>query len=203
MIDIKRIFDFSLAGICVVAIVPLLLALMLLVKIKIGGPVLFKQQRPGLGGKPFTLLKFRTMTDEKNGFGNLLNDAERLTQIGRFMRATSLDELPEIFNILAGDMSFVGPRPLLMRYLERYTPEQARRHEVKPGLSGWAQVNGRNAISWNEKFKLDIWYVDNRSISLDLKIILMTIKKVLRQEGISHRQDVTMPEFFNIEKEPT
>lgn len=157
---------------------------------------MFRQQRPGLGGRPFWLLKFRTMTDACDACGNLLPDAARLTSFGLFLRATSLDELPELFNVLKGDMSLVGPRPLLMQYLERYTPEQARRHEVRPGITGWAQVNGRNAITWEEKFRLDVWYVDNWSLWLDIKIIAMTIWKILKREGISQPGEATMEEFI-------
>jgi lipopolysaccharide/colanic/teichoic acid biosynthesis glycosyltransferase len=161
-----------------------------------GLPILFRQQRPGLHGKPFTLLKFRTMTDARDAQGNLLPDAERLTPFGSFLRRTSLDELPAFFNVLRGDMSLMGPRPLLMAYLDRYTPEQARRHEVRPGITGWAQVNGRNAITWEQKFVLDVWYVDNWSLWLDLKILFLTGWKVLRREGISQEGHATMPEFL-------
>ena len=169
------------------------------IRCKLGVPVLFRQQRPGLGGRPFWLLKFRTMTDACDACGNLLPDAARLTSFGLFLRATSLDELPELFNVLKGDMSLVGPRPLLMQYLERYTPEQARRHEVRPGITGWAQVNGRNAITWEEKFRLDVWYVDNWSLWLDIKIIAMTIWKILKREGISQPGEATMTEFMGTE----
>jgi len=163
---------------------------------RVGSPILFRQTRPGLNGNPFTLYKFRTMTDERDVDGNLLSDSERLTKIGRFLRSTSLDELPELFNVVKGDMSLVGPRPLLMQYLERYTPEQARRHEVKPGITGWAQINGRNAITWEEKFKLDVWYVDNQSLLLDLKILFLTIVSVLKREGINQLGHVTSEEFM-------
>ncbi len=156
---------------------------------------MFRQQRPGLHGRPFLLLKFRTMTDARDASGTLLPDAARLTAFGRFLRAASLDELPELLNVLKGDMSLVGPRPLLMQYLGRYTPEQARRHEVRPGITGWAQVNGRNAISWEEKFRLDVWYVDHQSLWLDIRIIAMTIGKILKREGISHPGQATMEEF--------
>jgi lipopolysaccharide/colanic/teichoic acid biosynthesis glycosyltransferase len=158
--------------------------------------VIFGQLRPGPGGKPFTPYKFRTMTDGRDASGRLLPDVERLTSFGRFLRASSLDELPELINVLKGEMSVFGPRPLLMQYLDRYTPEQARRHEVKPGITGWAQVNGRNAISWEEKFRLDVWYVDNWSLGLDLRIIWMTVLKVFRREGISAVGEATMPEFM-------
>ena len=167
----------------------------LIVYIKLGPPVFFKQQRPGLSGKPFILYKFRTMLDSRDKQGKLLSDSQRLTQLGKFYRSTSLDELPELFNVLKGDMSLVGPRPLLMEYLGRYTPDQMRRHEVKPGLTGWAQVNGRNALTWEEKFKFDVWYVDNQSLWLDLKIIALTVYKILKREGISADGHVTMPIF--------
>ena len=171
-----------------------------MIRCKLGTPVLFRQQRPGLGGRPFWLLKFRTMTEARDAAGNLLPDAQRLTGFGRFLRATSLDELPELLNVLKGDMSLVGPRPLLMQYLDRYTPEQARRHEVRPGITGWAQVNGRNAITWEEKFKLDVWYVDNWSLWLDIKIIFMTVWKIFKREGISQPGQATMEEFRGIGK---
>lgn len=191
----KRIFDFILALALLLVLAPLFLVLMLLVRIKLGSPVFFQQPRPGLHGNIFSLIKFRSMTDETNPAGELLPDSERLTPFGRWLRASSLDELPELLNILRGQMSFVGPRPLLVRYLERYTSEQARRHEVRPGITGWAQINGRNAISWDEKFRLDVWYVDNQSLWLDFKILLMTFTKVLRREGISPDGSDTMPEF--------
>jgi len=167
-----------------------------------GSPVPFRQLRPGKNGKPFVLYKFRTMLDKRDGSGDLLTDNARLTRIGRFLRSTSLDELPELFNVLKGDMSLVGPRPLLMQYLDRYTPEQARRHEVKPGLTGWAQVNGRNAITWEDKFRLDVWYVDHQSLWLDLKIIGMTVLKVIRREGISEAGHATAQEFMGSHAKP-
>lgn len=175
---------------------PLMALIALLLWITMGRPVLFTQQRPGLHGKPFTIYKFRTMRDGLDREGNLLPDADRLTWTGRLLRSLSLDELPEILNVIKGDMSVVGPRPLLMRYLNRYTPEQARRHEVRPGLTGWAQVNGRNAVTWEEKFRLDVWYVDHRSIWLDLQIIGMTVWKVLKREGISQQGQATAEEFW-------
>lgn len=174
---------------------PLFLVVALLVRCKIGSPVLFTQMRSGCKGRPFTLYKFRTMNDKRDAKGKLLPDVDRLTSLGRFLRTSSLDELPELWNVLKGDMSLVGPRPLLMQYLERYTPEQARRHEVRPGITGWAQVNGRNAITWEEKFKLDVWYVDNSSLWLDIKIIVMTLWKTLKREGITHPGQATMGEF--------
>jgi lipopolysaccharide/colanic/teichoic acid biosynthesis glycosyltransferase len=166
------------------------------VRLKLGHPIVFCQERPGLHGKPFTLFKFRTMTDVRNAAGQLLPDADRLTSFGRFLRSTSLDELPELWNVLRGDMSLVGPRPLLMQYLGRYTPEQGRRHEVRPGLTGWAQVHGRNAISWEEKFALDVWYVDHVTLRLDLQILWLTILCVLRRNGIQHPGAATMSEFL-------
>ncbi len=166
------------------------------VRLALGAPIFFRQQRPGLHGKPFTILKFRTMTNAKDAVGKLGPDAERLTSLGRFLRRASLDELPELINVLMGEMSFVGPRPLLMQYLDRYTPEQARRHELKPGMTGWAQVNGRNALTWEEKFRLDVWYVDHQSFWLDMKIIFLTLWRVVRQEGISHPGLATMEEFM-------
>jgi sugar transferase EpsL len=196
----KRAFDLILTIPAIILLAPLFLILSIMVAILLGAPVLFRQQRPGLGGRPFWLLKFRTMTDARGADGVLLPDAERLTPFGRFLRATSLDELPELFNVVKGDMSLVGPRPLLTQYLDRYTPEQARRHEVKPGITGWAQVNGRNAITWEEKFKLDVWYVDNWSLWLDIKIIAMTIWKILKREGISQPGQATMEEFKGIGK---
>jgi len=192
---VKRFFDLVVAVPSVIFLSPLLIFIGFLVRFKIGSPILFKQERPGLHGQPFTIYKFRTMTDECDSNGMLLPDGKRLTRLGRFLRNTSFDELLELFNVLKGDMRLVGPRPLLMQYLDRYTPEQARRHEVKPGITGWAQVNGRNAISWEEKFKLDVWYVDNRSLTLDLRIMLMTMKNMLRQDGITAAGEATMPEF--------
>jgi sugar transferase EpsL len=191
----KRVFDVTATAIGLVFISPVLLILCYLVRKHMGSPVFFKQQRPGLHGKPFYMYKFRTMTNERDASGNLLPDSDRLTPLGKFLRSTSLDELPELFNVLKGDMSLVGPRPLLMQYLDRYTPEQARRHKVKPGITGWAQVNGRNALSWEEKFKLDVWYVDNQSFWLDLKILWMTMIKVIKREGISGDGCETMTEF--------
>lgn len=192
----KRAFDITASLIALVLLWPLLLALALLVRVKLGAPVLFRQQRPGLHGQPFMLLKFRTMTGVRDPLGELLPDADRLTPFGRFLRSSSLDELPELLNVLRGDMSLVGPRPLLMRYLARYTPEQMRRHDVRPGITGWAQVNGRNALTWEQKFALDVWYVDHRSFWLDLRILAMTVGNVLRREGISQPGQATMEEFF-------
>lgn len=191
----KRLFDFILALCGVLALALPLLVLIWLVSRKLGSPVFFRQVRPGLDGKPFEMVKFRTMTSERGPDGQLLPDAVRLTPFGRFLRATSLDELPELWNVLKGDMSLVGPRPLLMDYLPLYTPEQARRHEVRPGITGWAQVNGRNAISWEDKFQLDVWYVDHRSLWLDIKILWLTVKKVLVRDGISAAGEATMRKF--------
>ena len=191
----KRIFDLALTISGCVLISPLLIFITLVAGIKLGSPVFFCQKRPGLGGKSFRLYKFRTMSNHRDAKGALLSDSERLTSFGRFLRATSLDELPELLNVIKGDMSIVGPRPLLMQYLDRYTPEQVRRHEVKPGITGWAQVNGRNAITWEDKFKFDVWYVDHQSPSLDLKIIALTIWKILKREGINQPGQATAEEF--------
>lgn len=192
---LKRAFDLLIAGSGLIVLSLPLGLLALLVRYRLGSPVLFKQERPGLHGRPFTMYKFRTMTDERGLDSELLPDEVRLTPFGKFLRAFSLDELPELVNVLKGDMSLVGPRPLLMRYLPRYTPEQYRRHEVKPGMTGWAQVNGRNALSWEEKFTHDVWYVNHRNMALDLKILLMTVQKVFEREGISASDHATMPEF--------
>jgi lipopolysaccharide/colanic/teichoic acid biosynthesis glycosyltransferase len=190
-------FDFILTATGLFILAPVILLLMLFVRLKLGSPIFFTQIRPGLHGNPFKLYKFRTMTNDRDAAGNHLTDAERLTPFGRFLRGTSLDELPELWNVLKGDMSLVGPRPLLMQYLDRYTPAQARRHEVRPGITGWAQVNGRNAITWEEKLKLDVWYVDHQNLWLDMKIIFLTIWKILKREGISAADHATMPEFFH------
>ena len=194
----KRALDIVMAALALLMLFPLFVVVSCLIILLLGRPLLFCQQRPGLNGKPFILFKFRTMTDARDAQGNLLPDAKRLTPFGRFLRSTSLDELPELINVLKGEMSLVGPRPLLMRYLDRYTPEQARRHEVKPGITGWAQVNGRNAISWEDKFKYDIWYVDHQSLWLDLKIIALTILNILKREGINYPRQATMKEFKGI-----
>lgn len=199
----KRLVDFTATLLGLLVIIPVLVVLWVLVRIKHGSPVLFCQQRPGQHGRPFTMYKFRTMTDERDAEGNLLPDEQRLTGFGKFMRSTSLDELPELFNVLKGEMSLVGPRPLLMEYLPLYTPEQARRHEVRPGITGWAQVNGRNALSWDEKFKLDVWYVDNCSLWLDMKILWLTADKVLKRDGISQEGSVTMEKFRGSNPEVT
>ena len=193
---LKRAFDLIVSLLTLILLSPLLTLIASLVRLKLGSPIIFRQQRPGLRGEPFTIYKFRTMTGERDTQGNLLSDSERLTPFGQFIRSTSLDELPELFNVLKGNMSLVGPRPLLMQYLDRYTPEQMRRHEVKPGITGWAQVNGRNAITWEQKFALDVWYVDHQSLWLDLKIIALTIWKILKREGISQPGQATMEEFM-------
>ncbi len=191
----KRLLDFTVAFFGLAILLPLLLFLAILVLFYHGRPILFGQIRPGLNGMPFRMFKFRTMRTAFDSKGNVLPDSERLTKFGNFLRASSLDELPELWNVLTGDMSLVGPRPLLMEYLELYTPEQARRHEVRPGVTGWAQVNGRNAISWEEKFILDVWYVENRSLKLDVKILFMTVKKVFMREGVSSAGHVTIEKF--------
>lgn len=191
----KRAFDLSVALVGLVVLSPLLLGLLGLIRWRLGAPVLFCQVRPGRDAKPFKLVKFRTMLDATDAHGRPLPDEQRLTSFGRFLRASSLDELPELWNVLRGEMSLVGPRPLLMDYLPYYTAEQARRHEVRPGITGWAQVNGRNAISWDDKFKLDVWYVDHQSLVLDLRIVWLTVKKVCAREGIHAEGHATMPRF--------
>lgn len=191
----KRSFDFCVSAVALFCLSPVFLGLIVLIKYKLGSPVFYCQTRPGLNGKPFTMFKFRSMTDSYDRNGNVLPDSERLTGFGSFLRSWSLDELPGLWNVLKGDMSLVGPRPLLMEYLPLYSSEQYRRHEVKPGLTGWAQVNGRNALSWSDKFKLDIWYVDNQTFWLDIKILLMTVKKVLVREGINAQGQATMEKF--------
>lgn len=191
----KRLLDFVCAAAGLMALAPVLAIVAVLVRRRMGVPILFSQLRPGLNGAPFRMYKFRTMRGAVDAAGNPLPDGERLTQLGRLLRSTSLDELPELWNVITGDMSLVGPRPLLMEYLPLYSPDQARRHEVRPGLTGWAQVNGRNALSWEEKFALDVWYVDNRSFWLDLKILWLTIHKVFARHGISAEGDATMPKF--------
>lgn len=198
----KRLFDILASGLGLLVLWPLLLVIAGLVAIDLGRPVLFRQQRPGRGGEPFTLIKFRTMRDAVDAAGRRLPDAERLTRFGRFLRASSLDELPELWNVLKGEMSLVGPRPLLIQYLDRYTPLQARRHEVRPGITGWAQVNGRNALSWEEKFGLDVWYVDNGTFLLDLRIIVLTFAKVTAASGIAAEGSATMPEFMGGDDRP-
>jgi lipopolysaccharide/colanic/teichoic acid biosynthesis glycosyltransferase len=192
---LKRLFDLALAIPAMLVLAPVCLVLAVLVRAKLGSPVLFTQQRPGKDGRPFGLIKFRTMTDACDSEGNVLPDAARLTEFGRVLRSTSLDELPELLNVIKGDMSLVGPRPLLMEYLPLYSREQARRHEVPPGITGWAQVNGRNALSWQQKFQLDVWYVDHRSLLLDLRILLMTVIRVARRQNITQDGEATVPRF--------
>lgn len=191
----KRLFDTVVAGLGLLCLFPIMMVVALLILRKLGSPVFFRQTRPGLDGSPFSMVKFRTMLDATDKYGNVLPDDQRMTPFGSFLRASSLDELPELWNVLKGDMSLVGPRPLLMEYLPLYSEEQYRRHEVRPGVTGWAQVNGRNAISWEDKFKLDVWYVDNRSFGLDLKILFLTVKKVLVRDGISGGGEATMSKF--------
>lgn len=191
----KRLFDIVLACVALLLLGLPLLFLTWQVRRKLGSPAFFRQTRPGMRGRPFNMVKFRTMTDVRGVDGELLSDADRLTPFGRFLRASSLDELPELWNVLKGDMSLVGPRPLLMDYLPLYSAEQSRRHEVRPGITGWAQINGRNALSWEEKFKLDVWYVDNCSLWLDIRILWLTVRKVLVRDGISAAGEATMPRF--------
>lgn len=196
----KRVLDVVCSGLGLLVLSPVLLVLAILIALRLGRPVLFTQTRPGLHGKPFRMFKFRSMTSACDASGNLLPDDQRLTPFGQRLRSTSLDELPGLWAVLKGDMSLVGPRPLLMEYLPLYTPEQARRHEVRPGITGWAQVNGRNAISWEEKFALDVWYVDNQSLWLDIKILFLTVKKVLVRDGISAAGEATMSKFTGSSK---
>lgn len=196
----KRLLDLTVATLMLLLLSPLMLAVALLVRLFLGTPVLFRQQRPGYKGRPFFLYKFRTMTEARGRDGNLLPDAERLTRLGRFLRLTSLDELPELFNVLRGEMSLVGPRPLLMEYLPRYSREQMRRHDVLPGITGWAQVNGRNALDWPTRFRLDVWYVDHWSFWLDIKILLLTLWKVFKREGISQPGQATTEYFMGNEE---
>lgn len=198
---LKRFLDIAVSLSVLTLTLPFILLIAGAIRITMGPPVFFRQQRPGLKARSFYLTKFRTMRNPRNGEESAEFDSERITLIGRFLRSASLDELPTLWNVLKGNMSLVGPRPLLMQYLDRYTPRQARRHEVKPGITGWAQVNGRNAITWADKFRFDVWYVDNRSLWLDLRILCMTAVKVLKREGISHGTEATMPEFMGSEKE--
>lgn len=200
MMIVKRILDFAAAITGLLILAPVFLIIALLIRLKLGSPIFFYQMRAGKGGKPFQMIKFRTMLEAYDKNGELLPDDKRMTSFGSFLRSSSLDELPELWNVIKGDMTLVGPRPLLLEYLPLYSDEQARRHEVLPGVTGWAQINGRNAIGWDEKLKLDIWYVDNKSFKLDLKIILITINKVLRREGITAKEQVTMSKFTGEEK---
>ena len=197
----KRLFDILISILGILVLSPIFLMVSVLIAMKLGRPVFFTQERPGLDGKPFKMIKFRTMTDEKDKDGNLLPNEKRMTRFGSMLRSYSLDELPELLNVLKGDMSLVGPRPLLMDYLPYFSEKEHRRHEVKPGITGWSQVNGRNAIGWDKKLELDVWYVDNRSFWLDLKILWLTILKVLKREGISHEGHVGMPRFDKYVKE--
>jgi sugar transferase EpsL len=196
----KRLFDIAVAAAVLITFFPLLAAVAVMVRWRLGRPAFFWQQRPGLHGQLFWMPKFRTMTDDRDAAGEFLPDEQRTTQFGQFLRSTSLDELPGLWCVLRGEMSLVGPRPLLAEYLSRYTPEQARRHEVKPGITGWAQVNGRNAISWEEKFQFDLWYVEHQSFSLDIAILFRTIIKVVMRQGIAADSHVTMPQFENLSK---
>lgn len=193
---LKRVLDILVAAALLLLLSPVLLVTAIMVAVKLGRPVLFRQVRPGLHGKPFTLVKFRSMRDATGPDGRPLPDSERLTRFGKLLRATSLDELPELWNVTRGEMSLVGPRPLIMAYLDRYTPEQARRHEVRPGITGWAQVNGRNAVDWDERFAMDVWYVDNHNLWLDVKILWLTVMAVVKRDGVSAEGHVTMPEFM-------
>jgi len=197
---IKRIFDIFVAAVAIVALSPIILLLAILVRVAHGSPVIFKQKRPGLRGRPFYIYKFRSMHDGRDEKGELLPPEKRLTTFGRLLRSTSLDELPELINVLKGDMSLVGPRPLLLKYLDRFTPEQGRRHEVRPGITGWAQINGRNILTWEDKFRLDVWYVDNWSLWLDFKILYRTVAVVLDQRGIAPEGRAVMTEFLGSRK---
>ncbi|KKX58427.1 sugar transferase [Pseudomonas putida] len=197
---LKRLFDIVASVLGLILLSPVIAIVAYLIRKRLGSPILFRQVRPGLGGKPFEMIKFRTMRDAFDTHGHPLPDAERMTDFGRFLRSSSLDELPELWNVIRGDMSLVGPRPLLMEYLPLYDHVQVRRHDARPGVTGWAQINGRNALSWEEKFKLDVWYVDNQSLWLDLKIIFLTIKKVLIRDGISAEGEVTMTKFTGSKK---
>ncbi|HRH91233.1 MAG TPA: sugar transferase [Agitococcus sp.] len=196
----KRIFDVVISAIALLMLSPVLLGIVYMIHKKLGSPIFFRQTRPGLNGKPFQMVKFRTMLDAVDSQGNPLPDEVRLTNFGKFLRSTSLDELPELWNVLKGDMSLVGPRPLLMEYLPLYSADQARRHEVRPGVTGWAQINGRNAISWEQKFELDTWYVDNQSLWLDIKILFLTVWKVVHRDGISAAGEATMTRFTGTKK---
>jgi lipopolysaccharide/colanic/teichoic acid biosynthesis glycosyltransferase len=196
----KRVFDMVAAALLLALLLPVIAVLVLAVRRALGAPVFFRQVRPGKHCIPFEMVKFRTMLDAKDASGRLLPDAERLTSFGKFLRSTSLDELPELWNVLKGEMSLVGPRPLLMEYVPLYSPEQARRHEVRPGITGWAQINGRNAVDWDERFRMDVWYVDHQSFLLDIRILMLTVRKVLVREGISAAGEATMPKFTGVSK---
>jgi sugar transferase EpsL len=192
---LKRLFDITVSALLLILLLPIVILVSVLIRLKMGGPILFRQMRPGLNGDPFEVYKFRTMSEQVDILGNTLPDGARLTSLGRFLRKTSLDEIPQLLNVLNGDMSIVGPRPLLMEYLPLYSPEQAKRHLVRPGITGWAQVHGRNTISWQHKFCLDVWYVENASFMVDMKILCMTLKKVLRRDGINASDTDTMKKF--------
>lgn len=198
----KRIFDFFIALLALIALSPVLAITALLVRLKLGSPIIFHQTRPGLNTRLFRLHKFRTMTDARDANGELLPDEIRLTSFGKFLRSTSLDELPELWNVIRGEMSLVGPRPLLAKYLERYSPEQLRRHEVRPGITGWAQINGRNALTWEQKFALDVWYVDHHSLGLDIKILALTVWKIIQRDGINEPGQATAQEFMGSQTRP-
>jgi sugar transferase EpsL len=197
---LKRLLDFAVALLALLLLWPVMLIVALLIRLKMGPPVLYRQERPGYKGRPFTLYKFRTMTLANGDAADVARDAQRLTPLGRTLRNWTLDELPQFWNVLRGDLSLVGPRPLLMQYLPRYTAEQARRHDVKPGLTGWAQINGRNAQTWEDRFTLDVWYVDHRSLALDLKILSRTVARVIKREGIAQEGHATKPEFMGDER---
>jgi lipopolysaccharide/colanic/teichoic acid biosynthesis glycosyltransferase len=196
---LKRLFDVTAASAGLLVLSPVIAVIALVIRRSIGSPVLFRQVRPGLHGRPFTMVKFRTMRDATDENGNPLPDDQRMTRVGSILRSTSLDELPELWNVVKGEMSLVGPRPLLMQYLDRYTPEQMRRHEARPGVTGWAQINGRNAIGWDARLAMDVWYVDNRTFLLDIKIIALTLLKVFKRDGVAADGHVTMPEFMGSE----
>lgn len=197
---VKRVLDFLLALTGLICLSPVIVVVAILVRVKLGSPVIFRQQRPGLRGEPFTIMKFRSMTDTRDGDGSLLPDDQRLTGFGKILRTTSLDEMPQLVSILKGEMSFIGPRPLLMEYLPLYSPEQARRHDVRPGITGWAQINGRNAISWEEKFELDLYYIDHQSLWLDIKIAILSVRCLFQRRNISARNSATMPKFTGSRK---
>ena len=192
---LKRTFDIAVAGCALIVLIPVFLCLVVIVRVFLGAPVLFRQQRPGLNAQPFEMIKFRTMTNARDPMGQLLPDEQRLVPFGKWLRSTSLDELPELWNVLKGDMSLVGPRPLLMAYVPLYSPEQFRRHELRPGITGWAQISGRNALSWDAKFALDVWYVDNRNFLLDVRIMCLTVLHILKRDGISAAGETMMPVF--------
>ncbi len=195
---IKRLIDLVVATVGLIVLLPAIAVVAVLVRRSMGSPIFYNQVRPGLHGKPFRMWKFRTMTDARDSRGQLLADEQRLTRLGRFLRSTSIDELPELWNVLRGEMSLVGPRPLLMEYLEHYTPEEARRHDVQPGITGWAQINGRNTLSWEDKFRLDVWYTEHWSLLLDFRILFVTVWKVLRRDGINAETHATMPKFERV-----